>query len=248
MESKKEQIFLKKILKKVGRAINQYGLIGEGDKILVAVSGGKDSLVLLDTLLERLKNLPIEYHIEVIHIKNKDIPGISNVEYIEELCHGLNVPFHTESISFKMDTSEKKFECFPCSWNRRKAIFKKAEKLGFNKIAFGHHMDDTLQTLLMNMVDHGEISAIPPKLKMNKGPFDLIRPLILCSSDEIKEYARIKGIEEAERTCPYENQSKRKIYGEIISKLSGLHPLARINMFNSMGNIFEEYLPEKPEQ
>jgi tRNA(Ile)-lysidine synthetase-like protein len=243
---KKELIEVKKTQKKVSKAIKSYELIDDHDNILVALSGGIDSLVLLDILVTRQKILPINYSLEAIHIEVENIPEKTDTYYLKKYCEDIGIPLYIESINFKMETDDKKFECFPCSWNRRKAIFQKAEELQSNKIAFGHHMDDTLETLLMNMTEHGEFSAIPPLLDMKKGPFKIIRPLILCSSSEIKQYANIKNITEAERECPYERKSKREIYKEIVQKISTLHPQAKINLFNSMDNLFEEYLPKKP--
>jgi tRNA(Ile)-lysidine synthase TilS/MesJ len=246
MRKKENDIYLKKIQNKVGKAINSYQLIQEGDNILVGLSGGVDSLVLLDIIYARLRHLPVRYDLQAIHVVMQDLPKHSNTEYLQQFCEYRNIPLHLETTTYQAAGKYLKFDCFPCSWNRRKVIFKKAGKLNCNKLAFGHHMDDTLETLLMNMVHHAEISAMPPKLNMQKGNFEIIRPLILCTEQEIKKYATILELQSAEGDCPYSDNSNREIFKEILAKINAIHAQAKINLFNSMDNIFDEYLPEKP--
>ena len=107
----------------------------------------------------------------------------------------------------------------------------------------GHHLDDALETFMMNTVYHAEISAIPPKLFMVKGNIEIVRPLTLLTEDEVKAYADVKNIHSAEEQCPFEDESKRKTFKEIIKKIGNMHKEAKINMFNSMTNIIPEYLP-----
>ncbi len=243
---KRNQVLIKKLQKKAGKAINSYNLIDRDDKVLVALSGGIDSMVLLDVLCERLKTLPVKYDLNALHVVVEDLPVQTNTQLLENLCNKKQIPLHIAKVRYQKETDDNKFECFPCSWNRRKAIFQKTQSLGCNKVAFGHHMDDTLETLLMNMVHHAEISAIPPKLTMRKSNFEIIRPLILCTSKEVEEYANMKELKSAEPECPYGDESNREIFKEIIEKISHIHDQAKINLFNSMDNIFREYLPEKP--
>ena len=107
----------------------------------------------------------------------------------------------------------------------------------------GHHLDDALETFMMNTVYHAEISAIPPKLFMVKGNIEIVRPLMLLTEEEVKAYAKVKNIHSAEEQCPFEDESKRKTFKEIIKKIGNMHKEAKINMFNSMTNIIPEYLP-----
>ncbi|RLD46517.1 MAG: tRNA 2-thiocytidine(32) synthetase TtcA, partial [Bacteroidetes bacterium] len=130
-----------------------------------------------------------------------------------------------------------------CSWHRRKALFEFAKENGFRKLAFGHHMDDAVETLLINMAYHGNISSMPGKLSMFDGALDSIRPLILLTNKDTAEFARIRNYPELTAKCPYENQTFRKTARGLITELEQLHPKAKWNLFNSMGNIDQEYLP-----
>jgi tRNA(Ile)-lysidine synthase TilS/MesJ len=107
-------------------------------------------------------------------------------------------------------------------------------------------MDDALETLLMNMTFHGEMSSMPPKMPMFDGRFELIRPMILCSDEEIKTYASQRNLQPMQGECPFEDKSKREKFREIIKEVSDMHHLAKINLFNSMGRINHAYLPSKP--
>jgi tRNA(Ile)-lysidine synthase TilS/MesJ len=235
-----------KLRKKVGRAIEAYKLLGKDDRLMVGLSGGIDSLVMLDILSDRRKHLPFSFHLEAIHVYMEDLPDLSDRGYLKELGEKLDITLHLERQSTHRPGRTKKSMCFSCSWNRRKAIFQKAADRGCNKVVFAHHMDDALATLLMNMTFHGEMSSIPPKLSMFNGRFDLIRPMILASSDEINHYAALRNLHPAERECPWEDKNHRNTFHNLVQQMSQLHPQARINLFNSMDNIFAEYLPEKP--
>jgi len=245
MGKTKERIETDKIRKKVARAIHAYHLFGEDDRILMGISGGTDSLVMLDILTNRRKYLPIRYHLEAIHIYMEDIPHLSDHEHIKQICEQQGIKIHLEGTSTHR-ANTKKSMCFNCSWNRRKTIFQKASDLGCNKIAFAHHMDDALETLFMNMTFHGEMSSIPPKLSMFDGRFDVIRPMILVCSEDINRYADIRNITPAEYDCPYEENNHREKFRQVIHQISRLHPQARINLYNAMDNIYPGYLPGKP--
>lgn len=217
-------------------------MISAGDSVLVALSGGIDSLVLLDVLSARLKYLPVSYRIEVVHVVVSDIGIKSNINYLNEFCTERNLKLHIQNIALNIEDNSKS-PCFYCSWNRRKALFLKANELKCNKVAFGHHMDDALETLFMNMIYHGEYCSMPPKLNMFKGEFDLIRPLITLSDNQIKRYANILDIKSAEGDCPYEKNNKREEFRELVKTLSKKHKLAKTNMFSAMSNIAFDYLP-----
>ena len=232
-----------RVIRRIGKANQSYSLVNEDDIILVALSGGIDSFVLLDALSSRLKYLPVKYTLHAIHVEIEDIQVEKNVDAIQAFCNKLAVPLHIEQTRIEKNVEKEKFQCFPCSWNRRKRIFQKAERLGCNKVAFGHHMDDSLETLMMNMVHHAEISSIPPKVDMVKSNLQLIRPLILLTAEEIKQYAQTHNIQSMEKDCPFEDDSQRKRFGEILDTIGSMHDLAKINMFNSMNKIISDHLP-----
>ena len=242
-----EQRLTQRVINRIGKAIGTYNLIRENDKILVAISGGKDSLVMLDVLATQLGFLNISYDLEAIHVQMEDIPGETDTDYIQEFCNARDVPLHFETARAGITQNAKKSPCFACAWNRRKQVFFKSKDLGCNKIAFGHHTDDALETLLMNMTYHGEYSSMPPRLSMFKGEFEIIRPAILTKAKEMERYTQIHNIREAEGNCPYGDTSKREEFREIIGKMSGMHKRAKENLFRAMSNIYQDYLPPEDE-
>ncbi len=246
MGKSKATIEREKVIKQVGRALGSYQMVSSGDSILVGLSGGIDSSVMLDILATRHKFLPFGYQLKALHVEAKGGPRTSDQAYLKELCARHGIPLHTQKVFPEEDHQGKKSFCFQCSWQRRAAVFKKARQLGCNKVAFAHHMDDALETLFMNMTFHGEISSIPPRIEMFNGAFELIRPMILTSNAQIESYARHEGIRGAESKCSFEHTSKRETFRQMIENLSQLHPQARQNLYNAMGNIYQGYLPDKP--
>jgi tRNA(Ile)-lysidine synthase TilS/MesJ len=237
--------FLEKVRQKVGKAIMTYGLIAENDRILLGVSGGKDSLALLEILSFRKKFLPVHFDLFAVHIRVQGIPYETDLEYISGLCRELDVPFFSRETSIDLDVHPKKQPCFICSWTRRKELFYLANELTCNKVALGHHLDDILETLLLNMTFHGAISTMPPKLYIFKGHIEIIRPLALVTDKEMRHYAKIRGYRLQEKPCPYSEQTRRTQVRHIIGELEKMNKLAKINLYRSMSRIEEDYLPEK---
>lgn len=235
--------YLTRIQRKVGKAVKEHGLINKGDRILLAVSGGKDSLVMMHALKTRSINFPFKIEMSAVFIKTDNVDYNIDTEYLDALCNKLDIPFNIINTRVDFNSDSNKQACFICSWNRRKEIFSFAKNNGFNKVALGHHKDDIIQTLLMNMAFQGSISTMPPRLLMFKGELEIIRPLAGLSEDECKEYAEILGFKDELKLCPHENLTKRKRISELISELEKLNPDVRYNLFNSMTNIQEEYLP-----
>lgn len=228
---------------KVAKALTDYKMISKGDRVLVAVSGGKDSLVLLETLSTFKKYSNLEYEIEALHIDVTDVPYQVDSDFLQEYSKELDVKIHIEQVEAKIENRGKKRHCFVCSWHRRKTLFTFAEEHGFQKLALGHHLDDAVETLLINMAYHGNISSIPGKLSMFDGKLNLIRPLILLTNKDTSEFARIRNYPSLKEACPHEDKTKRSLASDFIKQLEAFHPKARTNFFNSMGNIDEQYLP-----
>ena len=128
---------------------------------------------------------------------------------------------------------------------RRKALFEIAKQQQCNKIALGHHQDDLLETLLMNMIHQGAIGTMPPRLKMDKFAMEIIRPLCLVSEQELKQIAAWRGYQKQIKNCPYESGSSRSDIKEVLARLEEINPEARYSLWKSMSNIQAEYLPHK---
>ena len=228
---------------KVAKSIVDNILIDKGDKVLVAVSGGKDSLVLLESLAILRQYDFLDFTLEAIHIDMMDVPYSANIEFLKDICKRLNVKVEILSVESGMEDRGRKAPCFVCSWHRRKALFTFANEHGFQKLALGHHMDDAVETLLINMAYHGNISSLPAKLSMFEGAINLIRPLILLTNKDTQEYANIKDYPKQTVTCPFEDTTKRTTARNIIEQLKAINPKASQSIFRSMGNIDLDYLP-----
>lgn len=241
--NKKEQAFVQKVRQTAGKAINQYEMIGADDTVMVAVSGGKDSLALLEILSSRRKGMPVHYHLHAAHIITEDVPYQIDIEWLQKFCDELDVTLHLVTTRANLETAGKKKPCFACSRNRRKELFQLTHSLGIKKLAFGHHLDDAVETLVMNMAQHANISSIPAKLNMFDAKLEVIRPLILLTNAEMKEYARLMNFESLKKECPYEDHTIRQKAREIVEQMTEINPKARINLFKSMKKIDFEYLP-----
>ncbi len=211
-----------------------YHLIDDGDRILVALSGGKDSLCLLDLLAQRQRIFMPRFSIEAIHIRMENIDYETDTHYLEDFCRQRNVNLHVVNTSFDASTDKRKSPCFLCSWNRRKQMFNLAQEIGCNKIALGHHMDDLIHTALMNECFQGRFDTMPVFLQMKKMPLAIIRPLCLCHESDIKAYAEQEGYQKQRKLCPYEKDSYRTDIQQIFHQMESLNPEARYSIWNAL--------------
>src|SRR3989338_8340762 len=162
------------ISSKIGKAIKDYNLIEDGDKLLIAVSGGKDSLSLLKLLLERKKWAPVKFDIVAAHIETDFMcAGCTHRKILSGIFRDMGAKYAFKKI--KVLDRNKKTNCFWCSWNRRKALFEMAKRHGCNKVAFGHHKDDIIETTLLNLFFQGEFSTMNPRQELFKGSMTVIR-------------------------------------------------------------------------
>ena len=179
----------------MGKAIHRYSLIQEGDRILVGVSGGKDSLTLLHLLHERSKRVPVHYELMPVYIDLGFDSG--KADTLRNFFETKKLPNHIEftDIGRKANSSENRENpCFLCSWERRKRLFHIAYRFKCNKIALGHHKDDIIETLLLNIFYSAEISTMLPLQSLFKGRITLIRPLALLEEKKIERFAREMGL------------------------------------------------------
>lgn len=235
---------LHKIENKVKKAIFDYGLIANGDKILIGLSGGKDSLALVDLLGRRSKIFNPKFEVIVAHIIMSNIPYHSDTDYLRSKSEEHGLPFIVYETQFDATTDHRKSPCFLCSWMRRKALFEIAKKHQCNKIALGHHQDDILETLLMNMTHQGAFGTMPPRLKMDKFDMEIIRPLCLVTEKELTALAEWLNYQKQIKNCPYESDSSRSDMKEVLAHLESVNPEARYSLWKSMTHIQSDYLPK----
>ena len=239
-----EELLFRKVEEKVKKAIFEYGLIVDGDRILIGLSGGKDSLALVDLLGRRSKIFRPRFEVIVTHIVMSNIPYRSDIDYLKSRADEHGLSFFVHETSFDASTDTRKSPCFLCSWTRRKALFDIAKRHGCNKIALGHHQDDILETLLMNMIHQGAIGTMPPRLKMDKFDMEIIRPMCLVEEKDLTRIAVWRGYRKQIKNCPYESGSSRSDMKEVLSRLEAINPEARYSLWSSMSNIQEDYLPK----
>lgn len=221
----------------------EYGLIEDGDRILVALSGGKDSLMLLRLLAHQSRLFKPSIKVEAAHVIMDNIPYETDRTYITGYCEELGVPLHILHTSFEESTDKRKTKCFLCSWNRRKTLFTYASEHGFNKVALGHHQDDIIITMLMNQTFEGSMQTMPPKLKMQHYPLAVIRPMCLVPEHLIKEMAQLLNFEKQKALCPYETVTHRATMTALFHQLEEINPEARYSLWNAMKNVHHDLLP-----
>ncbi len=220
------------LLKEVNRAIRDFRMIEDGDRIAVGVSGGKDSVALLHLLRARLHSSPEKYELVAVHvlIDTQDAAGCSEPETRRRLAAWLNAQHET----CEMESIEggKDLDCFRCSTLRRHALFAAAERLGCNKIALGHHRDDAAQTTLLNLVTSGRTETLLPRRDFFGGRFSLIRPLIYVPEKDIVRLVRALDVPLAP-SCPRSTLSGRAIAQDAIRLLERAYPNVRTNLLRA---------------
>lgn len=240
--NKADKRFLERSRSKITKAIEDYSLINDGDTIVVGVSGGKDSMALIDILANRRLFSPLKYQIKAVHIQLTDVPYYTDDQYLKTFCESRGVEFELLVDEQKI-IQEGKQPCFYCAWNRRKLLFEYTAKNNYQKIALGHHKDDVVETLLMNMIQHGEFSAFPVKLKMFDGQFELIRPLIYTTNKELERYTQLIGYKPLPYDCEYAATNRREQIKTLVRQMYEITPEAVSNIFKSMQNIDFKHLP-----
>jgi tRNA 2-thiocytidine biosynthesis protein TtcA len=217
-----------------------YKMLSDGDKIAVAVSGGKDSLTLLRLLHDRKKFVPVKYDILAVHI-DLGYPR-SCARKLERYFKKIGVKYHIEKVDELKKIKRKDITCFWCSWNRRKALFGVADRFSCSKVALGHHKDDIIETILLNLFFQGEISAMSPKQELFKGKIMLIRPLAYVEEYMIKRFVREQKIPHETCTCPNAIISNRAKMAKIIRDIKKINPDVKTNIFRSVKRIKKDYL------
>jgi tRNA(Ile)-lysidine synthase TilS/MesJ len=234
------------------KAMATYHLIEDDDRILVGLSGGKDSLLLTELLANRAKIDHPRFSVEALHVRMENIQYETDTSYLQQFCDEQGVKLHLRTTRFEIgeetvndarDARRQKQPCFLCSWMRRKEMFNLAQELGCNKIALGHHQDDMLHTALMNLTFQGRFDTMPARLRMRKMPLTIIRPLCLIEEADIKAYAEMKGYQKQKKICPYETDSHRTDIKRLYDEIEQMNPEARYSIWralNAENKLIEE--------
>ncbi len=238
----------KRLQREVGNAIRDFGMISDRDRIMVCLSGGKDSYTMLDILKDLQQRAPVNFHIEAVNLDQKQ-PGFPE-NVLPQYLESLNVPYHiieADTYSIVRDVIEEgKTMCGLCSRLRRGILYNFAEKHGFNKIALGHHRDDIVETLFLNMFHGGKIKAMPPKLRSDDGRNIVIRPLAYCRESDIEEYARRRQFPIIPcNLCGSQENLERVRIKKMLSQWQKEYPGRVENIFRSLQNVAPSQLVDR---
>lgn len=237
----------KRLRHEVGRAIEDFGMIEEGDKVMVCLSGGADSYTMLDILQRLQKRAPISFELVAVNLDQKQ-PGFPEhvlPEYLEQA----RVKYHIlEQDTYSVVTEivpEGKTMCGLCSRLRRGILYTFARRNGFTKIALGHHRDDMIETLFLNMFYGGKLKSMPPKLLSNDGENIVIRPLAYCKEKDIKQYAKQQAFPIIPCTlCGSQDNLQRQVIKEMLQDWDRNHPGRIETIFSSMQTVVPSHLAD----
>jgi tRNA 2-thiocytidine biosynthesis protein TtcA len=235
----------KKLRRQVGRAIVDYGMIEDGDKVMVCVSGGKDSYTLLDLLMNLRLNAPIDFELHAVNLDQKQ-PGFPE-EVLPEYFASLGVSYEileedTYSVVQAL-TPEGKTTCPVCSRMRRGILYSYAKKIGADKIALGHHLDDVVETLFLNLFYGGRLKAMPPKLKSDDGANMVIRPLFYCRERDIARFAQIRNYPIIPcNLCGSQENLQRQVIKEMLGTWDREAPGRVENIARSLRHVVPSHL------
>lgn len=233
---------MQKILSHMRKAIEEYNMINDNDKIAVCLSGGKDSITMLHAFKALQRFYPKKFEIIAVSIN----PGFDffDTEFLQKICDKLEIPLFIENNNAKeivFDIRKEKNPCSLCANLRRGAINSIAKREGCNKIALGHNQDDVLETFMLNLLYTGSIGTFSPVSYMDRSGITLIRPLILTPEKEIKRFIRKNNLDVMNKVCPMDGTSKRESMKELIYNFQKDIPMIKANLFGAIKRNLDDW-------
>jgi len=238
----------KRLARETTRAISDYNMIEAGDRVMVCLSGGKDSYGLLDILMRLRERAPFPFELIAVNLDQKQ-PGFP-ADVLPRYLQSLGVPFHIETQdTYSVVTRvvpEGKTMCSLCSRLRRGILYRVAGELGATKIALGHHRDDILGTFFLNLFYGGKLKAMPPKLVSDDGRHTVIRPLAYVPEADLEAYAQLRGFPIIPcNLCGTQENLKRKEVGRMVREWDKKHPGRAWNIFNGLSRVVPSHLMDR---
>ena len=231
---------LQQLLSLTRKAVDDFHMISDGDRIAVGVSGGKDSLTLLYALKELSRYYPAQFYVDAVSVdlgfENMDFSGIS------QFCKELDVPFHvirTEIAPIVFEHRQEANPCSLCSKMRKGAFHSYAKELGCNKAAFGHHKDDAAQTLFMSLIFEGRLHTFSPVTYLDRSGITLIRPLLYVPEEDIKGFVNKYDIRILKNPCPVDGQTSRQYVKDLLKEINRHAPGVRDRIFTAAASLME---------
>ena len=233
---------LQQLMSFARRAIDDYSMISDGDHIAVGVSGGKDSLALLMTLNGLMRFYPKKFTIEAISV---DL-GFGNIDFtkIDDFCKDLNIPYYiakTDISQIVFDERKEKSPCSLCAKMRKGALYTMAKEHGCNKSAFGHHMDDIINTMLLSLIFEGRFYTFSPVTYLDRMDITLIRPLMYVEEADIIGFCNKNDVPVLKNPCPVDGETKRQYAKELSNRLNAENPGVKHRMFKAIINGIDSY-------
>jgi len=238
----------KRLRRKVGQAIADYNMIEDGDRIMVCLSGGKDSYTLLDVLRQLQAKAPVRFELVAVHLDQKQPDYDPRIlpDYLESIGMPFEILEQDTYSVVKRVIPEGKTMCGLCSRLRRGALYTYAERHGFTRIALGHHRDDIVETLFLNMFYHSKLKAMPPKLQSDDGRHVVIRPLAYCRESDIAEYAALKDFPVMPcNLCGSQETLQRQAIKQMLHEWERKHPGRIENTFRALTCIAPSQLADR---
>lgn len=228
----------------LGKALTRYAMIEDGDRIIVGVSG-IDSLSLLWLLRERLSWIPVTYKLKAVFIDLgfDEATGQAMEQYLQDEAYEYAI-LKTDIGLTAHGEENRENPCFYCAWQRRKLLFQVCADEDFNKIAFGHHLEDINATFFLNVIYSGSVSTMTACQSFFDGQVTIIRPLAMLYKKQIEQLASFAGIPAINNPCPSAKTSQRKEVAEMLNHFYKKDPRIRYNIFNALSNVRAEYLPK----
>lgn len=223
--------------------MHRYDMVTDGDRIVVGLSGGKDSLTMMFVLHERLARIPIKYELFAIYIDPGFDGGFSRPlkSYCEKMGYHLRIEY-TDYGLLGHSSQNRENPCFLCSRLRRRRLFEIADEFGCNKLALGHNKDDIIETLFLNMCYSGEISTMVPAQSFFQGRLTVIRPLAFVDEAKIRSFADDNNFPDFENPCPSAKVSKRQEIKTLLNQLYQTNTKIKGNIFKSLHRVKTDYL------
>jgi tRNA 2-thiocytidine biosynthesis protein TtcA len=224
------------------KAVEDYRLLEEGEKVLIAVSGGADSIALLHLFDHFNRKRKKNWQLLAVHI-NPNFPNWKT-KPVEKLFKSTGLPYLIEDIRVTSKLKDIKLNpCFVCSRQRRKRLFEIAHQQGIQKIALAHHLEDVVETFLLNLFYASQTATLIPKQKLFQGKLDIIRPLYFFDKELINNYLKLNGLKPINNKCPYARFSEREKIRGMLKKFYALNQRIKTNIFWGIKNIKTQYLP-----
>jgi len=252
MKSKPKSHAFKKLSRRLqrntGKAIADFNMIGDGDRVMVCLSGGKDSFTLLDILINLRKRAPVRFELAAVNLDQKQ-PGFP-ADVLPAYALERGIPFHlveqdTYSVVQRVVPAGKT-TCGLCSRLRRGALYRFARENGFTRIALGHHRDDIIETFFLNLFNGGRVKAMPPKLLSDDGRNVVIRPLAYCAEEDISRYAKARDFPLIPcNLCGSQPNLQRQAIKAMLTDWKQKHPGRIENIFRAIGNVSPSQLADR---